>query len=183
MSHAELDVHALIRGEPAAVDALYRAHVRTVLGWVIRLGGPDLVPEEVAQDVFEVALARLATFRVDGRPEAWLWGITRRVVANARRRARIRRWLWLDDRAAATGPGPDEIYARRRRVQELLSALGDAQREVVVLVELEGRTAVEAAELVGVPVGTVYSRLHAARRALALHHGADVLALRALEHR
>jgi RNA polymerase sigma-70 factor (ECF subfamily) len=149
-------------------EVLYRAHVRMVLGWVIRLGGPDLVPEEVAQDVFEVVLARVHTFREGGRVEAWLWGITRRVVANARRRAKFRRFLGLlDMRAPASpDPGPDELYSRRRRVQEMLSSLSEAQREAVVLVDLEGRSAVEAAEMLEVPVGTVYSRLHTARRVL-----------------
>jgi RNA polymerase sigma-70 factor (ECF subfamily) len=151
-----------------ALEALYRAHVRTVLGWVIRLGGPELVPDEVAQDVFEVVLSRAHTFREGERVEAWLWGITRRVVANARRRARFRRFFGLEEaRPPISGdPGPDEVYARRRRVQEMLSVLSDTQREAVVLVDLEGRSAVEAAELLQVPVGTVYSRLHTARRML-----------------
>jgi RNA polymerase sigma-70 factor (ECF subfamily) len=153
---------------PIGIEALYRAHVRTVLGWVIRLGGPELVPEEVAQDVFEVVLNRAHTFQEGRRAEAWLWGITRRVVANARRRARFRRFLGLGDaRTPVSGdPGPDELYSRRRRVQEMLSVLSHAQREAVVLVDLEGRSAVEAAELLEVPVNTVYSRLHTARRAL-----------------
>lgn len=181
MAAATLDPEALARGEPGAVDALYRAHARTVLGWVIRLGGPDLVPDEVAQDVFEVALGRSRTFRPDGRPEAWLFGITRRVVANARRRARWRRWWGLDDRVASADAGPDELYVRRRRVQELLDALDEVHREVLVLVELDGRSAVEAAEILGVPVGTVYSRLHHARRTLAGRHGAELAVLRGLE--
>ena len=175
MRDRPLDPALLAAGDPRAVEALYQAHARTVLGWVIRLGGPDLVPEEVAQDVFEVALGRLRTFRADGRPEAWLWGITRRVVANARRRARLRRFFGLTDARppASPEPGPDETYARRRRVQEMLAPLPTAQREAVVLVDLEGRSAVEAAELLGVPVGTVYSRLHAARRALGAQHAID----------
>jgi len=81
------DAGALRRLEPDAVDRFYRDHASAVLGWVIRLGGPRIDAEDVAHQVFEVALKRLPSFRGDSAVRTWLYGVTRRVVANARRRA------------------------------------------------------------------------------------------------
>lgn len=162
---------ALVTPEsPLEVEAFYREYASTVLRWVIRLGGPSLDAEDVAHDVFTVALRKIASYRSSsGTPSAWLYGITRRVVANARRRARFRRFIGLDTLPAIEHPGPgvdsqlDQIK-RRRLVQEVLDGLSDAHREVLVLVDLENRTAPEVAEMVGISVGTVYSRVHHARK-------------------
>lgn len=164
---------ALVRGDPAAVESFYRQHAATVLRWVIRLGGPSLDAEDVAHDVFTVALQKISTYKsADGSPSAWLFGITRRVVANARRRARFRRFIGLDSLPAIEQPGPGadarlDQLKRRRLVQEILEGLSEAHREVLVLVDLENRTAPEVAEMVGISVGTVYSRVHHARKQFA----------------
>lgn len=147
----------------------YREHSRQVLGWCIRMGGPHIDPEDCAQEVFEVALKRLDGFRGDSRVSTWLYGITRRVLANKRRRAAFRRFVGFDQIAEPVSPHrTDEEAARvrrRRAVQHALERLRDDHREVVVLCDLEGRTAPEVAAMLGIPAGTVYSRLHAARRA------------------
>lgn len=163
---------ALKDGDPEAVDQLYRTHAARVLGWVIRLGGPRLDAEDVAQEVFIVALKTARRYRGDASVSTWLFGITRNVVANARRRAAIRSFMGLPDvpEPADRSPRSDEALAslrQRRRVQQALESLKTRQREVLVLVDLEGRTAPEAAALLGVPTGTVHSRLHHARRAFA----------------
>jgi len=78
----------------------------------------------------------------------------------------------LDGAFARADPAasPEEASYRseqRRIVQEALEDLTFTGREVVVLVDLEERAATEVAQMLGVPVGTVYSRLHHARRAFA----------------
>ncbi|TNE88291.1 MAG: RNA polymerase sigma factor [Deltaproteobacteria bacterium] len=166
-------LEALRAGEPWALEQFYAEHARQVLGWAIRLGGPRLDPEDIAQDVFAIAFRRIHGFRADSQPSTWLYGITRNVIANARRRAAIRRWVGLDDVPELEEryeAGPDALVdARRRRrvVQEALDTLAPRYREVVVLCDLEGRSAPEAGELLQIPAGTVYSRLHYARKALA----------------
>lgn len=152
------------------IERFYREHAERVLAWAIRLGGPAVDPEDVAQDVFAVALRRLPDFRGESRLSTWLFGITRRVVANARRKAALRRLVGLGDlpEIPSAAPGADEVVdrlRRRRQVQLALESLRSGQREVIALVDLEGLTSAEAASLLGVPVGTVYSRLHVARRA------------------
>lgn len=166
------ELAALRRSDPQALDRFYREHASAVLGWVIRLGGHRLDADDVAHQVFEVALNRLGSFRGESSARTWLYGITRRVVANARRRATVWSFLSLDSLVglASGGADPEDAAsgsADRRLVQEALEELKFALREVVVLVDLEERTAPEVAEMLGVPVGTVYSRLHQARKAFA----------------
>lgn len=163
-------VRALQRGEAEAVGELYARHGADVLRWVIRLGGPRLDAEDVAHEVFVVALRTGRRFRGDSSLRTWLFGVTRGVVANARRKAALRRFVGLDRVAEPRAPfGGEEVQRRleaRRRVQWALEGLSQGQREVVVLCDLEGFSAPEAAALLGIAAGTVYSRLHGARRAL-----------------
>lgn len=163
---------ALRRAEPYAIDWLYREFGRTVLNWVIRLGGPGLDAPDVAHDVFATAIRRLDAWQPESPIAPWLFGVTRRVVANARRRAKFRRFFGLESAPvlAEPGPGPDEAAVqrwRRVRVQIALDRLSDAHREIIVLTDLDERPAGEVAAILGIPVGTVYSRVHAARKALA----------------
>jgi RNA polymerase sigma-70 factor (ECF subfamily) len=165
-------IAALQAGEPQALDRFYREHAPQVLAWVIRLGGHRLDSEDTAHEVFMVALRRLGSFRGESALTTWLYGITRNVVNNARRKAALRRFVGMDDipEPIAATPGADEHLdqmRQRQRVQVALQRLNQRQREVLVLTDLEGRSAPEVSEMIGVPVGTVYSRLHHARRAFS----------------
>lgn len=163
-------LEALQRGDAVATDRFYREHARQVLGWAIRLGGPRLDPEDVAQEVFSIALGKIRGFRGDSAVSTWLFVITRNVIANARRRAAIRRIVGFEadmDEHPHQGRGADEdldLLRRRRVVQRALEALSRSHREVLVLMDLEGRTAPEVGELLSIPEGTAYSRLYYARR-------------------
>ena len=158
---------ALRRGDPGALERFYRDHARQVLGWVIRLGGPRLDAEDVAHEVFEIAIRRIAHYRGEASPSTWLYAVTRRVVANARRRVWVRRVFGLDSAPEPSVAAPAEQLALRREVQARLETLSTEHREVLVLLLMEERSAAEVAEMLGVPVGTVYSRAHHARRKFA----------------
>ncbi len=169
-SDLDIDIDALKRGDRNTLDQFYRDHARKVLNWTTRLGGPNIDPEDVAHDVFAVALTRVDRYRPEaGALTGWLYGITRRVVANARRRAALRRMVGLGDVREPPHPGPDvdeQVGAmwRRRKVISALDRLSLKHREVIVLMDLEERTAPETALILGCSVGTVYSRLHYARK-------------------
>ncbi|MFH1468784.1 MAG: RNA polymerase sigma factor [Pseudomonadota bacterium] len=174
-------VAALRAGEPWAVDRLYRDHAARVLGWCIRLGGPALDAEDLAQQVFETALRTCHRFRGESALSTWLFGLTRNTIRNARRRAALRRFVGLEGLPEPRDHGPDTeeqvtLYERRRAVQRALERLGTKPREVLVLADLEGRSAPEVSALLGIPPGTVYSRLHNARRAFAAALEAEGLA-------
>jgi RNA polymerase sigma-70 factor (ECF subfamily) len=163
----------LADGDPVARGQFYDLFQRDVLGWCRRLGGISVDAEDAAHDVFMVALGRLESFRGESALRTWLFGITRRVLANQRRKAKVR-WLretLLGDRSDSTpdrGPGPLRKALRNeqvRRVHLCLDALSAKHREVLVICALEGRSGQDAAELLGIPEATVYSRLHYARAA------------------
>lgn len=127
-------------------------------------------PEDAAQDVLATATAKRATLRNPDDLEAWLFGITRRVLAAHRRRVWLRRWVGPvpsytpDDRA---GPDVQVAHAARaRQLQHWLEQLPAAQREVVVLRSIEERSGPETARLLGIPLGTVKSRLRLGMRRL-----------------
>jgi RNA polymerase sigma-70 factor (ECF subfamily) len=167
-----IDVDALKAGDKGALDAFYRTYSRLVLDRVRRLGGPSVDAEDTAHEVFIIAFRKLHTFRDGGSLQAWLFGITRRVVANARRKAAVRRMVGLDQIAEPPDPGLgcDEEVARRWRRQMVLRSLDRLRpihREVLVLVDFEDKSTAEAAEVLSVSVGTVYSRLHYGRKAFA----------------
>ena len=171
MQDSEL-IEALREGQPWALDQLYRRHAEQVLGWAIRLGGPRLDAEDTAQEVFAIALRRVSTFRGEARLSTWLFAITRNVIQNARRRAAFKRLVGLGADVEIVPSHADteeevERLRRRRMVQSTLERLKKNQREVLVLMDMEGRSAPEVGEMLGVPPGTVYSRLHYARQAFA----------------
>ena len=131
------------------------------------MGGPRVDPEDAAHDVFILVLTRLDRLIDPNRFEAWLFGITRRVLAAHRRKAWWRRWVpgALPD-GADHAPSPAdqaECSETSRRVQSALEQLPAKQREVLILCDLEERTIADVASILGVPVGTVKSRLRLGR--------------------
>ena len=152
-------------------DAQIERWLPVVLRWTSRLGGPRVDPEDAAHDVMLVLLRRLDFLQDEVQSSAWVFGVTRRVLAQHRRRAWFRRWvlgLAVDGRDER--PDPYERCAEGelvQLVQESLEALPEAQREVFVLCEVEGRPDAEVAGLLGIPKGTVKSRLRIARQQLS----------------
>jgi RNA polymerase sigma-70 factor, ECF subfamily len=143
------------------------AAVPSVLGWCRRLGGPKVDPDDAAQDVLLTAWKRLDSLREPEAFDSWLYGITRRVLAAHRRRAWVRRWTpGAMPEAIDPGRSPREeaeLSEISREVQRILEQLPPAQREVLVLSDVEERSDNEVAELLGIPSGTVKSRLRLAR--------------------
>jgi RNA polymerase sigma-70 factor (ECF subfamily) len=164
---------ALMRGgDISTLGILYDRHHASVRAFVARASRSDALAEDITQEAF----LRLATMadRYDGRESArpLLLGIAARLVFDARRRAA--RWAnilhSLSYRASLASPTTPEREATNaealRHVHATLQRLSPEKRIVVLLVEGEGFTGREAAEALGIPVGTVWTRLHEARAAL-----------------
>lgn len=176
--HPDL-LSAAKRGDPEALARLIDAWIPVVLAWCKRLGGPGVDAQDAAQDVLITAMDRVSQVYTPEQFRAWLFGVTRRVLAKHRRSGWLRRW-WGDgghEPADTDSRGP-EGHAERsqigRRVQALLEKLPVHHREALVLCDMEHRTDEEVAELLAVPVGTVKSRLRRARiafRELAIANG------------
>jgi len=157
---------------PAHLGAreLFLAHAPFVARFLARLGAQPADIDDLVQEVFLVA-HRLGGFIPDrGRATTWLAHIAVRIASNARR-TRRRRPEHQDDEALTQqlSPGADpqqraEVTESLARVNRALAALDIDQRAVFVLFEVEGETCEAIALGLGVPVGTVYSRLYRARK-------------------
>jgi len=158
-------VQAALSGDLGAWDAIVDQWLPTLLQWARRLGGSGIDAEDVTQEVLETAWRRLDSVHNASVFEAWLFGITRRMVAKHRRRAWLRRWIpGLDPVDMAHADPPDVSRTElSRRVQQVLDQLSTAHREVLVLCDMEERTSAEVSVLLGIPHATVRSRLRVAR--------------------
>jgi RNA polymerase sigma-70 factor (ECF subfamily) len=152
------------------LTAIHDRHAAFIWTTLARMGVRDADLEDVSQEVFVVVHQRLHTFDGSARMTTWLFGICARVASAYRRRA----WRRREAPVAAVPEGrsePDagpeaEAIARqsRARLHALLDGLDVEKRAVFVMFELDGMSCDEIAAVAGVPVGTVYSRLHAARK-------------------
>jgi RNA polymerase sigma-70 factor (ECF subfamily) len=163
-SAAVEDIEALARvarGDVGALGFLYDRHARALLGFASRsIGAHDA--EDLVQATFERAAKASATF--DGRSSSarsWLFGIAARLVQERRRSfARFARALMRIDVTEGFSPVGD----MRNDLRKGLFRLSEQKRVVLLLAEVEGFTCEEIATMLGVPVGTVWTRLHHARR-------------------
>lgn len=159
---------------------IYNGHKDFVWLTLQRMGVPRSDLEDVFQDVFVIAHRRLHTYSPEAKLSAWLYGICLRSVAAHRRRAFRRRERADGGEVGGARLGtehwhaqveaPDERMQERERhatLNDLLDTLDPDHRMVVVMFEVEDHSCQYIAELIGVPVGTVHSRLHTARRKLA----------------
>jgi RNA polymerase sigma-70 factor, ECF subfamily len=131
--------------------------------------------EDICHDVFVIAHRKLPEFDRRTQVNAWLFGICVRVAANYRRRAHIRLErasgsLNQEDGPSVAAPEwthPDQEASRREtraRVEAIFHRMDLPKRAVFLMFEVEGLSCKEIAEQLGLPIGTVYSRLHAARQ-------------------
>lgn len=159
------------RARAAAFEAVYRAHFARVYRWIRRLA-PSADPEDLCQDVFVVVHRQLERFEGRAALDTWLFQITYRTVGAYIRRERTRRLaLALFRRAAPEAPRAERDPAERseaaRALVAALESLSLDHRTVLVLFELEQWTCEDIALTLCVPLDTVYSRLHYARKKLA----------------
>ncbi|MEM6931473.1 MAG: RNA polymerase sigma factor, partial [Myxococcota bacterium] len=166
----DAELLAAMAGDDDAIDAVAETWLPQVYAWCHRLGGPRVDPEDAAHEVLIIMCRRIRKVRSVSQFPAWLFGISRRVIANHRRRAWVRRWVpgaslereedrrWSPLRTVDAAQTADAVWSA-------LEGLPAAHREVLVLIDLEERTGPEVSELIGIPVGTVKSRLRVARKA------------------
>jgi len=162
----------------AVRDANFTRYVLPEVEMLLRVAMTLTAQPADAEDLVQDTLVRAdqAADRFDGRhPRAWLLTIMRHAEANRHRR---RRPHLLDEPGAETEPlaaglassacaTPEDIVVGEKfdeMVDAALAALPLKHRQVVVLVDVNGLSYAEAAKLLGVPAGTVMSRLHRARK-------------------
>ena len=164
------------KGPTIDAGALFSQHGAFVANFLARLGVNRSDLDDVVQDVFMIAHRR-GGFRPGlAKPTTWLADIAMKVNANRRRsqrRARVRADGEVVERASDNAASPAEIVEHRQsidRVQLALASLDDDRRAVFVLFEMQGESCESIAAGMGIPVGTVYSRLHHARKKFRKAH-------------
>jgi RNA polymerase sigma-70 factor (ECF subfamily) len=151
-------------------SAIYRDYFEFVWSSARRQGVGLEAIDDLVQEVFIVIHGRLHTLEHPEALRSWIYGIVRRTVSTHHRSRRTR----ADSGSApllksqSPEPSPLDVAEHRDKVEllrDLLDQLDLAKREVFVLAELEELTVPEIADLLGIPLNTVYSRLRAARQA------------------
>ena len=165
-------------GDTRAFGILVERYMRRAYYAALGLVGSSEDALDLSQEAFVRAFRARHTIDPDRPFYAWLYQIIRRLCFNHTRDRRTRRrgieaagdWLVEQATSRTAGMRPDRALEQaeaRRRVAAALESLSDRDREVLVLKEFEGLRYREIAEILGVPIGTVMSRLYSARRRLA----------------
>ena len=164
-------VHGMARGDSAALALLYDRYSGSMLALAQRIVGRGAEAEDVIHDVFLEAWRHAADYdQARGSVKSWLLLRTRSRSLDVQKSARVSKkaggvddaWLAeLGDPSRDTTAGADQA-----RIRQVLVALPAEQREVLLLGYFEGLSSSEIAERVGVPLGTVKSRVAAALSAL-----------------
>jgi RNA polymerase sigma-70 factor (ECF subfamily) len=148
--------------------SLYRAHAGFVWRSLRRLGVHEDSIDDLTQEVFLIAFRDRSRFEQRSSFPTWLYGIAFNLSRHfARQAARFPSEPVTEALCETTAASPQDALARSEAVRTLyavLDTLGPTRRAIFVMAELEQMTAVEIAELTGMKLNTVYTRLRAARR-------------------
>jgi len=179
-------VARLKEGDPAAFDAVYEAYRPRLFGFLVRLSRRRDVAEDLIEETWLRLIARRATLDEDARLAPWIFTVARNLYFSWRRSRAVdaTRTSELDPSwpAPETGASPFESAARaelERTVERALARLPLRDREVLLLVGVEGLTPSEAAGVCGLPAVVMRARLHRARERLAAEMGTSRAELRA----
>ncbi|WP_338678123.1 RNA polymerase sigma factor [Streptomyces sp. SCSIO 30461] len=171
----DFSLHARVRaGDPEAFREMFQDHAQMVYRHAVRVSGDWAVAQDVVSLTFLEAWRLRGKLRDEGdTPRPWLMGIATNVLRNAARAARRHDRVVARIPAAEAVPDfADELIGRIADAEQIAAAqavlaqLRRAEREVFTLCVWSGLSYAEAAQALGVPVGTVRSRLARARSRL-----------------
>jgi RNA polymerase sigma-70 factor (ECF subfamily) len=180
MESLDLDrtlVERCLRGDSAAWEDLVRLHSRRVYGLCYRFTGRDSEAQDLTQDVFLRVFRALSTFRsAEGSFSTWLARLTRNLLIDHYRRTRNER---ITDSIEEQLPRVEETRTVARSdaavagreaselLQGALAKLSPELRETIILRDLQDMEYREISQVLGIPEGTVKSRLNRGRAELA----------------
>ena len=155
----------------AKFRAIYDTWFHEVVRWLYALGVPSSDTEDLAQEIFVVVRRQLMRFD-GGNLAGWLYRIAQLTVRDHRRRAWFRNLVVRrQDLDLAQMPHATESPAHsyeeaenRRHLQKLVGKMSEKLRTTFVLFEIEGYSGEEIAHIKDIPLGTVWTRLHHARK-------------------
>jgi RNA polymerase sigma-70 factor (ECF subfamily) len=161
-------VERLRRGEAQALDAVYAHYHARIYQFLFRLAGR----RDLAEDLFQETWLKLARHAVTLRPDtdlaAWLFTVARNAYRSHRR------WVLIDlERRKQleppdAGPSADRVVEARREVLRALERLSDSDKEVLLLVAVDGLEQEQAAAVLGIGYDALRQRLSRARANLSM---------------
>lgn len=181
-------------GDPGAFDALVVLYSERVFSVAFRMLGDRAEAEDLAQEVFVTLHHALPGFRGESKLSTWIYRITKNRCLNRLKflkRRKVGELADIDDPGVARScfdpatlrAGAQDPHRKLQNaelsvlIERSLLGLPEEQRELVVLRDLEDLSYEEIVEITGLPLGTVKSRLHRARAALAKTLGPELAAL------
>lgn len=178
-NHLELLTSRAQQGDPQAFSALVNETTAVAYRVALRTVGDPSDAEDVVQEAYIRAWRSLAKLRDPGAVVGWICGIVRHVGLDRLRQRKRRRAEPYDETKAAqvaesllAGRVPDPAHAAESAedsalLESLVAEIKEKYRVVLLLREVDGMSYEEIAEAMSIPVGTVESRLHRARKQLA----------------
>jgi len=164
------------QGEESAFHELVDRHANALFKLALSLTGTVGAAEDVLQDTFLGAFKHLSTFEGRSSVKTWLIRILVKQAAKYHRYRRLRRTEPIDDISetypSAFSPSDSELAID---IKTMIKTLSPEHREVILLRELQGFSYEEMAEVLGIPRGTVESRLFRARKELRKRFKDDLL--------
>lgn len=157
-------VNAAAAGDVAAFEVLYTRHRDFVYRIALRHAREHEAALDASQEVFAYLLRKLPTLRLTGKLSTFLYPVAKNTALAARVRAQRR--LTLAQSVAEEARVHDSVPPERARLLAAVDALPDPQREVLLMRIVDEMSVEEVAAALGVPEGTVKSRLHHALGAL-----------------
>jgi RNA polymerase sigma-70 factor (ECF subfamily) len=160
------------KGDAKAMDQILARHENKIYRFGLRMCGNEDDARDVLQETLLAAFKNLGTFRGDSQISTWLYQVARSFCIKQRRRregepARLESMEGSEVKALATDSTALDSKAHAREVghviQAAMNTLQEEHREALVLRDVEGLSAEEAADVVGIEVGALKSRLHRAR--------------------
>lgn len=165
-------------GDTEAFEPLVEKYKRKVFRLAYQVLRDQEEALDVSQEAFVKAFRALPAFKGDSAFYTWLFRITMNVALDRKRQRATRvKSLGAEDvppeewerSAVSTDPDPENVATgveRRERIRKGLDSLSEHHRTIIILSDIEGLQYREIAEVLGIPMGTVMSRLHHARKRL-----------------
>ncbi|MBI3096791.1 MAG: sigma-70 family RNA polymerase sigma factor [Planctomycetes bacterium] len=171
------------RGDAASFETLYSRYGKPIFNFFYRMCWDPVVSEDCAQEVFLRAWRAAPAWRPEAKVSTWLFAIAQNYWLNERAKAGHRpvpfTTLGTGDPEGSVSEGPVPALSRmpgpgdrlageevREAVRQAIDALSEKEKIVVILGEMQGMKYREIAEVLGIPVGTVKSRMSEATRRL-----------------
>jgi RNA polymerase sigma-70 factor (ECF subfamily) len=163
-------IDAVLVGDTARFDGLVSRYSNPIYRFILKNTRQTAIAEELTQETFVEAYRKLPTFKGEARFSSWLFGIALNRVRNYINRSPDRHRCYLPvevlGRGVTADGNPVQSLERKQALlalQRAIYTLPTDLREGLILVGLEGLSYEEAAQIMGIPIGTVKSRVHRAR--------------------